>query len=628
MASAIHPTARAGWSGQGAEDYETGRPGYPQAAVMWIGAELGIGVTGPNAILDLAAGTGKLTRELISLGAEVIAVEPVAAMRAQLAAAVPSARVLEGTAERIPLGDGAVHAVVVAQAFHWFDVPAAAAEIARVLDCGGGLAIVRNEWDGDAAEWVPALGDYIRDAWREPPTSTRDWRSQLDATGIYEPFAERVVPNNQHGTLEILVARVASMSYIAALPDEERAQVLDGARALLPRPRSGPRRHRRRPDAHGHPLGAGASKAMIDSSARADRLVRLRAAMDRSGVALTAIAPTDNLRWLTGFAPLYDERACLLLVGSDREAMVMPSLNAEQTAGRLPEVELVRWVDEDGSEAALRDALARVAPGEGPVAADPEMRADHLLALQRATGGRATIDGARLLGALREIKDGAELTLLAASSQIADLAIQAAWAACAPGASERQVAETIDRVFRDHGCEPEFAIVAAGVNGAFPHHQSGPAELATGDAVVIDVGAIRDGYHSDITRMAFLGEPTARYREVHAAVETAVVAAMAATRPGARSGEVDAAARGAIAAAGYGGYFVHRTGHGLGLSGHEGPYVMDGSDVVLSEGMVHSIEPGIYLPGEFGVRLEEIVYVTAGGCVRFSDLDRAVHVVS
>ena len=129
----IHPTAQTGWSGRGAEDYEAGRPGYPRAAVEWIGAELGVGHAGPNAILDLAAGTGKLTRELGVLGAEVIAVEPVAAMRAQLTAAAPGVRVLDGTAEAIPLGDGAVHAVLVAQAFHWFDVPAAAAEIRRMI---------------------------------------------------------------------------------------------------------------------------------------------------------------------------------------------------------------------------------------------------------------------------------------------------------------------------------------------------------------------------------------------------------------------------------------------------------------------------------------------------------------
>ena len=370
---------------------------------------------------------------------------------------------------------------------------------------------------------------------------------------------------------------------------------------------------------------------MIDAATRAGRLQRLRAAMDEAGVGLTALAPTDNLRWLLGFAPLYDERLCLLLAGPERVAMVMPALNAQQTAAHVPELDLVRWADEAGPGAALGDALAAVAPAgavAGPVAVDPEMRADHLLALQAALGDRATLDATSVIGPLREVKDATELGLLTRSAQVADLAMTAALEACGAGMSELDLAEVIATTFRAHGCEPEFAIVGAGAHGAFPHHESGPARLAAGDAVVIDLGAIRDGYHSDITRMAFLGEPTDRYREVHAVVDAAVAAALAAVRPGATCGAVDAAARGAIDAAGFGEFFVHRTGHGLGLSGHEPPYVMDGSGVVLREGMVFSIEPGIYLPGEFGVRLEDIVHVTAHGGERFSTLPRDVSVVA
>lgn len=356
------------------------------------------------------------------------------------------------------------------------------------------------------------------------------------------------------------------------------------------------------------------------------RLGRLRAAMAGAGVALTAIAPTDNLRWLLGFAPLYDERACLLLISADQVAMLMPALNAEQTAAHAPTVPLVRWADAAGPAQALREALARLGlAGSAPtLAADPEMRADHLLLLQAALPSAATIDAGAVLWPLREVKDGDELAALGRSSEVADRAIEAAWAACAPMASELAIAEAVNDVFRAAGCEPEFAIVGAGPHSAFPHHETGPGILGDGDAVVLDVGAVLDGYHSDITRMAFVGEPTDRYREVHAVVEAAVVAALAATRPGATCGEVDAAARRVIEAAGFGEFFVHRTGHGLGLSGHEPPYVMAGSDVELRSGMVHSIEPGIYLPGEFGVRLEEIVHVTQDGCERFSALPRDV----
>jgi Xaa-Pro aminopeptidase len=366
-----------------------------------------------------------------------------------------------------------------------------------------------------------------------------------------------------------------------------------------------------------------------DAATRSQRLARLRAAMAQADVGLTAIAPTDNLRWLAGFAPLYDERACLLLVSQTGTAMLMPALNAEQTADRVPELELVRWADEDGPEAALRETLERVAaPAGGRLAADPLMRADHLLLLAGAAPGTQAIDGAAVIGPLREVKDTTELSVLQRSSDIADRAVQAAWAACAPGVTELEIADVIARVFAAAGARHEFALIGSGPNGAFPHHETDPTHpraLRDGDAVVIDLGGVLEGYHSDITRMAFIGKPTERYLEVHAVVEAAVVAAMAATRPGATCGEVDAAARGVIADAGYGEFFVHRTGHGLGVSGHEPPYVMDGSDDVLTAGMVHSIEPGIYLPGDFGIRLEEIVAVTETGCVRFSALPRDVH---
>lgn len=368
---------------------------------------------------------------------------------------------------------------------------------------------------------------------------------------------------------------------------------------------------------------------MIDATARARRIGALRAAMDRAGIQLTAIAPTDNMRYLLGFATHADERACLLLVGDSATAMVMPSLNAEAAAAQAPELELVRWADEAGPAAALRTALARVT-GSGPrrVAIDPEMRADHLLALQAALPSVPTLGAASLMDPLREAKDADELALLRRSAEVADRAMLAAFGALAVGVDELTVAAALAQAFRDGGSVPEFGIVGGGPHGAFPHHDTGTRPLRSGDAVVIDIGGRRDGYCSDLTRMAFVGEPTARYRELHAIVEAAVLAAMAAAAPGATCGEVDAAARAVIDAAGYGEYFVHRTGHGLGLSIHEPPWIMRDNDAELRPGVVHSVEPGIYLPGELGIRLEEIVRVTDTGCERFSALPRDVHVVA
>jgi Xaa-Pro aminopeptidase len=367
---------------------------------------------------------------------------------------------------------------------------------------------------------------------------------------------------------------------------------------------------------------------MIAAETRARRLDSLRGEMARSGFDLAAIAPTDNIRYLLGFSPHPDERACLLLVTATGAAVLMPSLNADDAAAKAPELELVRWNDDAGPAEALRATLERVAGTSAQrVAADPEMRADHLMLLQETLPAAKTVTATVVVGPLREVKDGDELTALQASSDVADQAMQAAFAALAPGVTELAVGDAVARTFAAGGSSLEFAIVGGGANGAFPHHSTGSRPLQDGDAVVIDIGGRLDGYVSDITRMAFIGEPNERYLQVHAIVEAAVVAGMAAAKPGATCAEVDAAARGVITDAGYGEYFVHRTGHGLGISVHEPPWIMRGYDVELRPGVVHSVEPGIYLPGEFGVRLEEIVHVTDTGCERFSALPRDVHVV-
>lgn len=368
---------------------------------------------------------------------------------------------------------------------------------------------------------------------------------------------------------------------------------------------------------------------MIDAETRAGRIDALRQRMAEAGLELVALAPSDNLRYIAGFSPVPDERACMLLVTHGASLMLMPSLNAEQAAAAAPELGLVTWADDEGPVAALREALERSGGGGASrVGADPEMRADHLLLLQEMVPAAAVVPASIAVRPLREIKSASELSLLQVAANAGDEAVRAAFAACRPGATELEVGEAAAAAFRAAGCEEVlFTIVAGGPNGAFPHHHTGRRPLEVGDAVVIDIGARRDGYATDITRMAYVGAPTDRYLEVHGVVEAAVQAALAAARPGATCGDVDAAARGVIEAAGFGPYFVHRTGHGLGLSVHEPPWIMRGEQVELRAGIVHSIEPGIYIPGEFGVRLEEIVQVTDSGCEPFSSLPRDTHVV-
>lgn len=220
--------------GAGADDYERGRPSYPDDAVAWLVAELGIDAS--SAVVDLAAGTGKLTRLLVPTGASVVAVEPVAAMRDQLVRTCPEATVVEGTAEATGLPDGSADAVTAAQAFHWFDPEAASAEIARVLRPGGHLGIVFNERDV-REPWVAELSRLIRwderERWRVPYTVEVDWAATLAASAPqFEPAVRYDTTYRQPMDADTLVARVLSTSYIAVLPAADRARLADDVRAL------------------------------------------------------------------------------------------------------------------------------------------------------------------------------------------------------------------------------------------------------------------------------------------------------------------------------------------------------------------------------------------------------------
>lgn len=357
------------------------------------------------------------------------------------------------------------------------------------------------------------------------------------------------------------------------------------------------------------------------------RLEALRVKMNDAGADLLALGPGNHMHWLLGFHPHADERPCLLLVTAVGEAFLMPALNAEGSREHTA-ITFHQWADADGPDAALTAALADVGGANAKtVVLDETMRADFALLLMDRLPGASHQFTDATLGALRMRKDNVEFTFLKENALINDRAMQAGFAAARPGVSELEVAAAIRDHFKSEGAAPEFTIVGAGPNGAFPHHQTGDRKLQAGDAVVIDIGGRKDGYPSDMTRMAAIGAPPDGYEEVHAIVNRAVEAALAACRPGVKAKEVDAAARDLITEAGYGEYFVHRTGHGLGIDIHEPPYISASSETVLESGMVFSIEPGVYLPGRFGIRLEEIVILRDHGPEIFSELPRTLHVV-
>lgn len=358
----------------------------------------------------------------------------------------------------------------------------------------------------------------------------------------------------------------------------------------------------------------------------AARLAALRKAMGETGVDLVALGPGAHMQWLLGFHPHADERACMLFVGAERQAFLMPALNAEGTRENT-DIAFHSWSDEQGPGAALAAALADVGAAKaGRIALDETMRADFALLLVDALPSAARSFTTETIGALRMRKDDSEYRLIKENALINDRAMQAAFAAIRPGVSELEIAEIVRDHYPTEGAKAAFTIVGSGQNGAFPHHATGSRKLQEGDAVVLDIGGTKDGFFSDMTRMAAVGRPPEGYEEVHAIVNAAVEAALKAARPGVPAKIVDAAARGVITDAGYGAYFVHRTGHGLGIEVHEPPYLTSVSETVLEPGMVFSIEPGIYLPGRFGIRLEEIVILRDEGPEIFSELPRDLHV--
>jgi Xaa-Pro aminopeptidase len=253
----------------------------------------------------------------------------------------------------------------------------------------------------------------------------------------------------------------------------------------------------------------------------------------------------------------------------------------------------------------------------------------HVLGLQQQLPGSSYVSMTSALPMLRAIKDADELELLASGAAALDAVFGDLLRIRFSGRRELDVASDLADLLREHGhSEVEFTLVGSGPNGANPHHQVSGREIEEGDMVVLDFGGLKDGYGSDITRTVHVGEPTEEERKVFDIVRRAQQAGFEAVRPGVACQEVDRAARKVIADAGYGESFIHRVGHGIGLTTHEPPYMVEGETRPIEPGMCFSIEPGIYLPNRFGVRIEDIVVATEDGGRRLNNTSHEMHIVS
>ncbi len=357
------------------------------------------------------------------------------------------------------------------------------------------------------------------------------------------------------------------------------------------------------------------------------RRVRLAQRLARRNLDAWLLVPGAGLRWATGLDTDASERfSALALTAADRPVGVVPSFEADRWAEALPSARLFTYRDETGAGAAAARAFGGF--GGRAVALGAEFAAMRLTerAVVESVVPRARwhpIDAD--LSALRQVKDASEQACLREAAAIASAAMRAGVEAAVVGASERAVAAACAAVLVAHGTWSPFGVhVASGARGAAAHAVTTQRVLAPGDLCWMDLGAEVQGYCADITRTVAVGPPGDAAAVALAAVRAAQAAALAAIAPRVRAADVDRAARGAIAAAGLGAYFTHRTGHGLGLSVHEAPYIVDGNEEPLQPGMVFTVEPGVYIPGLGGVRMEDDVLVTAGGAqVLTADADAA-----
>jgi D-alanyl-D-alanine dipeptidase len=362
-----------------------------------------------------------------------------------------------------------------------------------------------------------------------------------------------------------------------------------------------------------------------DYRARMERAAR--AAAD-AGLAGLLVAPGPDLVWLTGYAPTaVTERLTLLVLVPGRDpGLIVPALEAPDAAKATgaSALTLLDWTDGKDPYAVTAALLQR----DGRFGISDNAWAMHLLGLAKTLPDSSYASLTEALPMLRAVKDAAELDRLAAAGAAADATYEEIRQVPFTGRKETEVAADLARLLREHGHEMvDFTIVASGPNGANPHHEPGDRVIERGDMVVLDFGGLLGGYGSDTSRTVHVGEPTDEERRIHDLVRAAQEAGFQAVRPGVACQEVDRAARAVITDAGYGAYFIHRTGHGIGVTTHEPPYMIEGEDQPLVPGMCFSVEPGIYLPGRFGVRIEDIVTVTEDGGRRLNDTTREMVIV-
>ena len=360
---------------------------------------------------------------------------------------------------------------------------------------------------------------------------------------------------------------------------------------------------------------------MTSAALYSQRLSRVRASMRERSVDALLVSVGHDLPYLIGYHAMPLERLTALVVTASNATLVVPRLEAPRVEHHASVFDLVSW-DETHDPIAVTSKLLRDAKC---IAVGDQMWARFLVDLLAHLPGRTYVRSVEVVGALRATKDDAEIAALAAAGAAADRVaaqLQRGEIALA-GRTEAAVSADISaRLLAEGHDVVNFAIVAAGENASSPHHHPGRREIQRGEIVLCDFGGTMNGYCSDITRCVFLGEPPADVQRAWADLRRAQEAGVQAGVVGGTCESVDTAARSVLEDAGWGEYFIHRTGHGIGMEAHEEPYMVHGNLLPIAHGHAFSVEPGIYVPGQWGMRLEDIVVATVNGPQRMNHTPR------
>ena len=368
----------------------------------------------------------------------------------------------------------------------------------------------------------------------------------------------------------------------------------------------------------------------VDEAIHLDRIDRLRQAMAHHRVEVVLVSVGLDMPYLIGYQAMPLERLTMLIVPLEgRATLVIPRLEAPRVHA-LPSVfDIVAWDETENPVRITADIVRRYRPSN--IAVGDQMWARFLVELLPMMVDVRYSRAVDVIGSLRMRKDSAEIEALGVAGAAVDRIAAQLQSGDIPliGRTEAEVSADLSARIVAHGHQiTNFAIVAAGENAASPHHHPGSRVIKGDEIVLCDFGGTMNGYCSDITRCVYLGTPSAEISEAYEVLHVAQQAAVAAARVGTPCEEVDATARRIISDAGFGDYFIHRTGHGIGLDAHEDPYIVSGNSAVLEEGHAFSIEPGIYLPGRWGMRLEDIVVATNDGPLPMNNADHRLAIIS